>query len=554
MRLQDAIAFIAGLATVEGRAVRAREFAVSMGADALLLFTLRADSGKFVPAAGGPKTMPGGQAWRALLDACRTPGTHQGEVIALAPRTDLVPAAACSDGATALVFLGGSVARSDLKRVAGMLPLLGAALHEQQKLSITTGELAAARFEMKQYASLATALDAARAKVDVTMRELAQQARRLEEARGQAENAARVKDEFLAMLGHELRNPLAPMTTVLQLLRLRGEWTPELAIMQRQVDHMQRLVDDLLDVSRIAGGKLTLQRRKIELIEVIRAAHETAEPLIAQKRQHVRIDIPAFGLLVDADPARLAQVFANLLTNAAKYSDEGTAIDVQATVHGENVVIEVIDQGLGIEAGMLGRVFDLFEQQGSSIDRAQGGLGLGLAIVRNLVQQHGGHVHADSAGLGKGSRFVVELPLARGVVEPEATVDQQPAPWVRPGERILLVDDNADALATLAEALRVAGYTVKVAADGHSALECARVFAPRLALLDIGLPGMDGYELASRLRSGGNPALKIVALTGYGQPTDKQRALDSGFDRHLTKPVNFSRLQGVIETLLETPA
>ncbi len=554
MQVQDAIASIAGLATVEGRAVRAREFAVSMGAQALLLFTLRADSGKFVPAAGGPKTLPGGQGWRALLDACRTRGVHQGEVIALEERAGPLPAAACSDGATALVFLGGSVARADLDLVGGMLPLLGAALHEQQKLSITAGELAAAHFEMKQYASLTSALDAARAKVDVTMRELAQQARRLEEARGQAENAARAKDEFLAMLGHELRNPLAPLVTVLQVLRLRGQWTPELGIMQRQVDHMQRLVDDLLDVSRIAGGKLTLQRRKIELSEAIRAAHETAQPLIVQKSQHVFIDIPATGLLVDADPARLAQVFANLFTNAAKYSDQGTTIRAQATVHHHDVVVEIIDQGIGIQASMLGRVFDIFEQQGSSIDRAEGGLGLGLAIVRNLVQQHGGHVHVDSAGLGKGSRFVVTLPLASGSAEPEAAVAAPPARWVQPGERILLVDDNADALATLAEALRVAGYTVEVAADGHSALECARDFAPRLALLDIGLPGMDGYELATRLRSDGDPALKLVALTGYGQSSDKQRALDSGFDRHLTKPVDFPRLQGVIEALLETPA
>jgi signal transduction histidine kinase len=553
MRVEDAIASIAGLAAVEGRADRARQFAVSMGADALLLFTLRADSGKFVPAAGGPKTLPGGQEWRALLDACRTPGAHYGEVIAMEPRA-LAPAAACSDGATALVFLGGAVAPSDLEQVRWMLPLLGAALHEQQRLSIATGELAAARFEMTQYASLAKALDASRAKVDVTMRELAHQARRLEAARGQAENAARAKDEFLAMLGHELRNPLAPMVTVLQVLRLRGEWTPELAIMQRQVDHMQRLVDDLLDVARIAGGKLTLQPRRIELIEVVRAAQETAAPLIMQKRQQVCIDVPDSGVRVDADPARLAQVFANLFTNAAKYSDEGTTIRVQTTVHHDNVVIEVVDQGIGIEAGMLGRVFDLFEQQNTSIDRARGGLGLGLAIVRNLVQQHGGHVHADSAGLGKGSRFIVELPLASGEVAPEEAVNREPAPLVRPGERILLVDDNADARDTLARALRLAGYTVEVAVDGHRALERARVFHPRLALLDIGLPGMDGYELASRLRSIGNPVPKLVALTGYGQPNDKQRAFDSGFDRHLVKPVDFPHLQGVIEALLDTPS
>jgi signal transduction histidine kinase/ActR/RegA family two-component response regulator len=426
---------------------------------------------------------------------------------------------------------------------------LGAALHEQQKLSIATGELAAARFEMTQYASLAKALDASRAKVEMTMRELAQQASRLEAARGQAEKAARAKDEFLAMLGHELRNPLAPMVTVLQVLRLRGEWTPELAIMQRQVDHMQRLVDDLLDVARIAGGKLTLQRRRIELVEVVRSALETAEPLVLQKRQHVCIDVPDCHVRVDADPARLAQVFANLITNASKYSDEGTSIRVQSTIHNDKVLVEVIDQGVGIEADMLERVFDLFEQQGTSSDRARGGLGLGLAIVRNLVQHHGGHVFADSAGLGKGSRFVVELPLASGEVMPEKMTGPRLAPVLQPGARILLVDDNADARDTLAKALRLAGYTVEVAVDGPGALECARVFEPRLALLDIGMPGMDGYELASRLRNVGKPGVKLVALTGYGQPNDRQRALDSGFDQHLVKPVDFPHLQAVIETL-----
>ena len=554
MWVEDAIAAVAQLAAVDGREECARRCAARMGADALLLFTLRHDSGKFVPAPGGPKTLPGGAAWRALLEACLMPGVHRGQVLALDRHSPPVPAAACSDGATAMVFLGGSVAESDLRLMAGMLPLLGAALHEQQKLTLCAAELSAARFEMQQFASLAKALETARARVDVTMRALAQQARGLEEARGKAEDAARAKDEFLAMLGHELRNPLAPMVTLLQVLHRRGQWSPEMAIMQRQVHHMQRLVDDLLDVSRIAGGKLKLDRRVIELIDTIGAALETAQPLIVQKRQQVTLAVPASGMCVDGDPARLAQVFANLITNAAKYSDEGTTIHVQASVRGSNVVVEVIDQGLGIEPDMLVRVFDLFAQQNTSIDRARGGLGLGLAIVRNLVQQHGGSVHADSAGLGKGSRFVVELPLAAGAA-PAGKAVEPPFSMEPRGERIMLVDDNADALTTLAEALRLVGYTVEVAVDGDSALELALDFKPRLAVLDIGLPGMDGYELASRLRLAGvHPVLKLVALTGYGQPAEKQRALEAGFDHHLVKPVDFPHLQGVIEALLRTPA
>lgn len=326
--------------------------------------------------------------------------------------------------------------------------------------------------------------------------------------------------------------------------------------MQRQVDHLQRLVDDLLDVARIAGGKLVLDRRVIEVSDAIRTAHETAHPLIAEKRQRIELQLPSSGLPVHADPTRLAQVFANLLTNASKYSDPGSRIIVRARPTDGWVVVEVIDNGAGIAPAMLDRVFDLFEQESSSLDRAQGGLGLGLAIVRNLVQQHGGSVRVHSVGLGHGSRFVIQLPLAIGQPEtvtsaPEQRGSSEP---VTP-RRILLVDDNADALTTLSQALRLVGFSVEIAGDGPAALELAQGFRPELAVLDIGLPGMDGYQLAGELRKSlGNVRPKLVALTGYGQPGEKEKALEAGFDAHLIKPVDFERLHRLIDDMLDAPA
>lgn len=550
IRVDDAVAALARLAPLETRAQASAALARQLGADSLLLLVYNDEARVLLPAAGSPKTLPGGAAWRRILARCIGGGIHRGE-LSPAIGADAVGAAACSDGKMALVFLGGEVADEALAAFIPALPLLATLLHEQQLSAIAKGELVAARFEMRQYASLARALDEARGEVDRTLREFALQARRLDEARVHAEQAARAKDHFLAMLGHELRNPLAPIVTVLQLLQRRGQWLPEYAIMQRQVDHMQRLVDDLLDVARIAGGKLTLERRVVELIDVIRSAHEIAHPLLSHKRQHIELDIPPSGLPVDADPARLAQVFGNLLTNASKYSDANTRITVSARKLKHEIEIVVSDEGIGLRPEMLDRVFDIFEQQSGGIDRAEGGLGLGLAIVRNLVQQHGGHVHAESAGLGRGSRFVVRLPLSNASPTPVAR--ELPPAWRSPqgGERVMLVDDNADALTTLAEGLRIVGFTVEVAIDGASALDLAAAFQPDVAVLDIGLPGMDGYVLANALRTMLAPSLKLIALTGYGQPSERQRAFDAGFDAHLVKPVDFPNLLSVIHGQIE---
>jgi signal transduction histidine kinase len=370
----------------------------------------------------------------------------------------------------------------------------------------------------------------------------------LERQRELAKSATRAKDEFLAMLGHELRNPLAPILTALQLLHLRGEKTKESSIIERQVKHLVRLVDDLFDVARIARGQIVLKRELLDLADVVAAALEIATPLVEECRHTLTVDVPHHSLMVHGDRIRLAQVVSNLLTNAAKYTESGGTLAIAASRREEWVELRVRDSGIGIAPSMVPRVFDLFSQEQQGIDRAQGGLGLGLAIVRNIVELHGGDVAVHSEGLTKGSEFLVRLPLATA----EATVSS-PAPTAEPVIakqqflRVMLVDDNADAAEMLGTALELSGYTVRTAPDGPSALKLASEVALDVAILDIGLPGMDGYDLARRLRANPEHAdLRLVALTGYGQAADLKRAREAGFDEHVVKPVDLVRLDAAI--------
>ncbi len=373
----------------------------------------------------------------------------------------------------------------------------------------------------------------------------------LREAQRRADDANRAKDEFLAMLGHELRNPLAPMVTALELLRLRGSQSREQDVLERQVRHLIRMVDDLLDVSRITTGKVELQRRPVNLHDVVGRAMEIAGHLLEQRRHAVDIQIPHHELVVHADVDRLAQVIANLLTNAAKYSDHGSRILLRGERLGPHVRLTVADEGIGIMPEMLRGVFDAFVQQPQTLERSRGGLGLGLAIVRSLVTQHGGTVQALSEGPGKGSEFIVELPAVDRVET--GGFDVRPA-ILRPTSdrltRILVVDDNDDAVQMLTVALGRLGYTVEAAHDGPSAIKKAMAFHPEIALLDIGLPVMDGYELAERLRELPiGPSIRMVAVTGYGQDADRDRATRAGFEKHLVKPIDLLRLERVIEEM-----
>lgn len=369
-----------------------------------------------------------------------------------------------------------------------------------------------------------------------------------------AEAANRAKDEFLAMLGHELRNPLAPILTALQLLKLRGVAAAERerVVIERQVAHLVSLVDDLLDVSRITRGKIDLRRAPVETADVVARAIEMASPLLEQQSHALTVEVPRTGLVVDGDSGRLAQVVANLLTNAAKYTEAGGAITVRAYADGDDVVLSVRDTGLGIDAEMLPRVFDLFVQERQTLDRARGGLGLGLAIVRSIVTMHGGTVSAISAGKGEGSEFTVRLPRVNVATRStDARLDDAPVPTpVANGVRVLVVDDNHDGAVLLAEMLSALGYVTRFAQDGPSAIRAAEEFDPDIALLDIGLPIMDGYELAERFAA--HPRLSrtaLFAVTGYGQQQDRRRSEDAGFLAHLVKPVDIDQLRMALESL-----
>ena len=373
----------------------------------------------------------------------------------------------------------------------------------------------------------------------------------LQIANERLQEADRRKDEFLAMLGHELRNPLAPIRNSVQLLGILGPAEPRLQrqreIIERQVGHMVRLVDDLLDVSRITRGKIELKKEIVNLSEVIARAIETVHPLIESRHHRFEICLPDEPLRAEADPVRIAQVVGNLLNNAAKYTEEGGHLWLAADREDHTALIQVHDNGSGIRPEVLPRLFDLFSQAERTLDRSQGGLGIGLFLVRRLVEMHGGSVHAWSQGLGKGSLFLVRLPL---LLESEPSppapdhldwprVTENPGPGpVWPAGKVLIVDDNVDQAVSLAELLEIWGQQVRVAHDGAAGLEAARQFQPDLILLDIGLPGIDGYEVARRLRQDPETReMTLVALTGYGQDEDRSQAYAVGFDQHLVKPV-----------------
>ncbi len=374
----------------------------------------------------------------------------------------------------------------------------------------------------------------------------------LERARERAEAANRAKDEFLAMLGHELRNPLAPILTALQLMQLRGVTGAERerAVIERQVKHVVGLVDDLLDVSRITRGKVHLERKRLDIVDVVAKAIEMTSPAIDERRHRLVVDVPR-GLMTSGDSARLAQVFANLLMNAAKYSDPGGTIAIAARPAEAGVVVTVKDTGHGIDRELMPKLFEPFVQGRQAFERAQGGLGLGLAIVRNLVGRHGGTIDVESQK-GLGSMFTVTLPpYVGGDSVPEQADAASAPPGV--GVPILIVDDNEDAAGLLADSLRTLGHTVQVVHDGPSALGILHAFRPQVALLDLGLPVMDGFELAQRIR--GEPLfqrIELVAITGYGQEIDRQRTAENGFGAHLVKPVDVIALDALIRERVRT--
>jgi PAS domain S-box-containing protein len=362
------------------------------------------------------------------------------------------------------------------------------------------------------------------------------------------------KDQFLAMLAHELRNPLAPISNAVQIMKVEGlggrnsEWS--IKVIEDQIKHMTRMVDDLLDVSRITRGKVDLQKELVELRDIVNLAVEASRPLLQDCSHELNIAVPEAPILLDVDPARMAQVLSNLLNNAAKYTDEGGKISLSATRTGHDVLIKVRDNGIGIPADLLPRVFDMFTQADQSLSRSRGGLGIGLTLVRSLVEMHNGRVSAQSEGIGNGSEFTIRLPVAqkRSNEKNGPHTESEREVKALPRRRILVVDDNLSNATSLGMLLSALGQEVETAYDGLTALDLVRRHQPEFVLLDIGLPGMDGYEVARQCRRDTElDRVTLVAMTGYGQDEDRKRSQEAGFNAHLVKPVNLEDLRLLLD-------
>jgi PAS domain S-box-containing protein len=384
---------------------------------------------------------------------------------------------------------------------------------------------------------------------DITDRKLAEQA---------LKDADRRKDEFLATLAHELRNPLAPLRNAVELLRQAGD-DPEISlearkIMERQLGHMVRLIDELLDISRVTSGKLQLHRERVELAAAVQSAVEATRPLIEASALELTVTLPRESIFLDADPTRLAQIISNLLNNAAKYTEKGGRIWVSAQRQNGSVAISIRDTGIGLAKEHLSQIFKMFSQVTPALERSQGGLGIGLALVRGLTELHQGTIEAHSNGPGLGSEFIVRLPVLEVRPSTSATaVASEAGPSLGSKCRILVVEDNIDSAQSLALLLRRMGYEIEVAYDGLEAVQATAAFRPRVVLLDIGLPRMNGYEAAKRIREqSGSDEVAIVALTGWGQEKDKQLASEAGFDHHLTKPVEPATLTNLLAAIAAT--
>jgi signal transduction histidine kinase/ActR/RegA family two-component response regulator len=528
------------LAQGQRRAEAARELATALGGTGLLLYVRDPVIDVMLPAPGMPKTQGGGPAWREFLLRCLREARLTAAVDL--PAGQMVAAQAVVRDGAALIVLGGPVATELLDAIEQELPMLAALLLTEQALHIEQADAAEARQAAAQARDLTQALDRSRA----AAAELNLQLRHEHER----------KDEFLAMLAHELRNPLSPLVNSIEIMRRGafGDHEPtvrQLDIMSRQLRQLTRLVDDLLDVSRVSRGLIELRRERVPLQEILDDAVEEVRPLVDARSHQLQRGHAAGPVLVNGDRVRLTQVFANLLTNAAKYTDPGGRIFMSVVVDGHRVSVVVQDTGIGIAPQMQARVFDMFTQAPGTLARSNGGLGIGLTLVRRLVELHGGRVTAYSRGLGHGSTFTVSLPQVT-LPAPAAAHPPAPAEPAVPGRatatsRVLVVDDNGDAADTLGALMQVMGAEVRVAHAGSEALAVAQLFSPDLILLDIGLPGMDGYETARRLRQLPDLHARLVALTGYGSAQDREKALAAGFDDHLVKPLSAEGTQALLE-------
>lgn len=532
---RDTLDVFLGLSVPAQRAEAARALAQRLGADEVLLFVRDPALGALLPAPGFPQTLPGGRTWRAFLRRCEAAGRHA-ERVELPRGTWRAALALVPDGIAA-VLIGGQPVEDEVAMVERLLPLLSHALQTEQLARFASAAEADARRAADRAQALADALEEARA-------EHARLNARLHEEH-------RRKDEFLAMLAHELRNPLTPLVTSIELMRRgAGEGSAKLLeIMARQVRQLSRLVEDLLDVSRVSRGRIELRRRRLNLADSMTDAIDSSRPLLEGRRHHINLDLPAAPIYVHGDSVRLAQVFANLLHNAGKYTDPGGRIEIAVGRQGEEAFVRIADNGVGIDRRMLGEVFDLFAQAPAALARAQGGLGIGLTLARTLAELHGGRVEAESEGLGRGSTFTVFLPLAAAQHDDPAPPAPAPAPVQRGEEvalRALIVDDNEDAAESMADILRLMGHHAETSFSATRAIQIASDVDPDLVLLDIGMPEIDGHELARRLRRVLRPDVRFVAVTGYGAEDDRRRSREAGFDEHVVKPVMPEALVAIV--------
>lgn len=525
------------LNSVPRRSEAAVRLARRLGIETLLLLLRDPSLDVLIPAPSMPQTLRGGRSWRTFLKNCPKTGRCEAEVeLPLGTRH---PALALIHEGAALVMLGARPADADLIELERVLPLFAALLRAEQSVALAKAESTLAQDAASRAQVLACALEAARSEAAALNAEFREEHRR--------------KDEFLAMLGHELRNPLAPLVTAIDLIRIHppGLELPAFLVesMGRQIAQLARLVEDLLDVSRVSRGRIELRREPLRLAEVLQDAYKESRSLLDARLHQVFLRGMNLSLTVNADRARLMQIFGNLLNNTAKYTDPGGRIAMTLSCEGEYAVVRVTDNGIGIEPENLPRIFELFAQASPALGRAEGGLGIGLTLVRTLVQLHGGTITAESAGVGQGASFIVKLPLL-DAPKPEQTskpgLPENTAPPLSDLAHILIVDDNRDAADSMAMLLRLKGHQVDVSYDGDTALLMPARSEADLILLDIGLPGIDGYEVARRLRPQLKNGARIVALTGYGTDEGRRRSHEAGFDAHLVKPITLNVLDDQI--------
>jgi signal transduction histidine kinase/ActR/RegA family two-component response regulator len=543
------VSIFTGLHLPETRMVAARELAAFAKAADVLVFGKDEEIGVFLPAPGLPQTLRQGGRWQSFLNECAKAGIATGMVPASHDDTDIAAVGLTDNrGLSILVFLGAELGAKEKQWILALLPLLGAKLAVERAALTADGHAAAARDASQRAGALNTALDGSRRELQKAYERAERELVFRREAERKLKEANRQKDDFLAMLAHELRNPLAPIGAAADLLsiaRLDAARVRQASeVISRQVGHMTSLIDDLLDVSRVTRGLIALNMDAIDVKGVVADAVEQVRRLMETRRHRLALHLPPESPIVSGDKKRLVQVLANLLSNAAKYTPDGGDIVVRIDVEAGRLSLTVIDNGIGMAPELVERVFELFAQAERSSDRSQGGLGVGLALVRRLVELHGGTVTAHSDGAGAGSRFSVFLPRLDQAPElPAARRDSLAMASSTASLRVMIVDDNADAADMLSMFLEAAGHTVYIEHRARTALDRARTVQPDVCLLDIGLPDMDGNALAQQLRAlPGMSNAVLVAVTGYGQPQDRENAFSAGFHHHFVKPVEMKKL------------